>query len=85
MCITENIEKRDMYNESSEKDQNLKCKLCHEKIANNEETKTHYVKEHTKEIKISSTVNGCDHIYCMDIKEDKCSKYCFSYKYVIDF
>ena len=39
-----------MYNESSGKDQNLKCKLCHEIFANNEETKTHYVKE-----------NECDH------------------------
>ena len=85
VCHTENTEKRDMYNESSEKDHNLKCKLCHEKFANNEETKTHYVKEHMKEINVSTTVNECDHIYCMDIEEDKCSKYCYYYKHLIEF
>ena len=62
---TENTEKRDIYNTSSEKDQNLKCKLCHNFFANNEETKAHYVKEHMKEINVLSTVNKCDHIYCM--------------------
>ena len=85
MYSTENAEKRDMYNENSEKDQNLKCKLCHKNLAYNEETKTHYVKEHMKEINIKkTTVKECDHIYCMDI-EDKCSKYCFYYKHLIEF
>ena len=84
VCSAENTEKGDMYNESSEKDQNLKCKLCHVKFANNEETKTHYVKEHMTEINVSSTVNECDHIYCMDTEEDKYSKYCFYYKHLIE-
>ena len=61
ICSTENTKKGDMYNESSGKDQNLKCKLCHEMFANNEETKTHYGKENMKEISVSSIVNECDH------------------------
>ena len=74
-----------MYNESSQKDQNPKCKLCHEKFANNEEPKTYYVKQHMKEICVSSTVNECDQIYYRDIEEDKCSKHCFYYKHLIEF
>ena len=74
-----------MKNKSSEKEQSLKCKLGYEKFADNEEIKTHYVKEHMKEINISKTANECDYIYCMDIEEDKCSKYCYWCKHLIAF
>ena len=51
----------------------------------NQESKTHYIKEHMKEINVSKTVNECGYIYCMDIEEDKCSKYCYYYKHLIEF
>ena len=79
LCNAEITDKR------SKKEQNLKCKLCYENFANNEESKTHYVNEHMKEINVSKTTNKCEYIYCMDIEEDKCSKYCYYYKHLIEF
>ena len=73
----ENTVKRDPENKTSKKGQHLKCKLCYEKFADNEESKTHYVKAHMNEIYISKTANECQYIYCMDIEEDKCLKYCY--------
>ena len=78
-------DKRNTENISSEKEQKLKCKLCEEKFANNEESKTHYIKEHMKEINVSKTASKCGHIYCMEIEEYKCSKYCYYYKHLIEF
>ena len=85
VCHADITDKRDTENKSSEKETNLKCKLCYEKFADNEESKTHYIKEHMKEINVSKTVNECGYIYCMDIEEDKCSKYCYYYKHLIEF
>ena len=47
--------------------------------------KEHFIKEYIKDVINLDTVTDCEYIFSMEIKLDKCSRFCYFYKNMTEF
>ena len=56
------------------------CKLCEEGFNGNSEMREHFLAEHMNDLNVSTTLEDCCFVFCMDINPNKCSKFCYFYR-----